>query len=86
MRLPFDFRQGAGHRRGGTDPLPASHAGSLARYFAAHLLKRSVKRSMFSSQKPTLISTAFLMLSGAVGRSFRTAGWIRAAASLFEVP
>ena len=59
---------------------------SVARYFAAHLLKRSVRRSMFSSQKATLISTAFLMLSGAVGRSFSTAGCSRAAASLFEVP
>src|SRR5260370_9502576 len=56
------------------------------RYFVAHLLKRSVRRSMFSSQKVTLLSTAFFMLSGPVADSFSTVGRRWAVASLFEVP
>ena len=41
---------------------------------------------MFSSQKSVLISIAFFMLSGAVGRSARTAFGSSAGAFLFDVP
>ena len=42
---------------------------------------------MFSSQKCDVdLQAAFLMLSGAVGRSFSTAGSISAVAALFVVP
>ena len=53
---------------------------------AAHLLKRSVRRSMFSSQNETLICTACAKLASAVGKSASRFLSIKALAPLAVTP